>query len=68
MSFLAVNQNVSASSQNQAFKALRFLFKHVLEKDFGKIEGVVSAKRRPYIPVVLSREAGDRVIGQLDYP
>jgi len=68
LSFLAVDKNLSASSQNQAFNALLFLFKHVLEKDFGKVEGVVRAKRRPYIPVVLSREEVDRVIGQLDHP
>ena len=68
LSFLAVDRKVAASSQNQAFNALLFLFKHVLEKDFGKIEGVVRAKRRPYIPVVLSREEVHRVIGRLDYP
>jgi integron integrase len=68
LSFLAVDRNVAASSQNQAFNALLFLFKHVLEKDFGKVEGVVKAKRRPYIPVVLSREEVDRVIKRLDYP
>jgi len=68
LSFLAVDKNISASSQNQAFNALLFLFKHILEKDFGRIEGVVRAKRRPYIPVVLSREEVHRVIGRLDYP
>ncbi len=45
-----------------------FLFKHVLEKEFGKVEEVVRAKRRPYIPVVLSREEVDRVLGHLEYP
>jgi integron integrase len=68
LSFLAVDKNVAASSQNQAFNALLFLFKHVLEKDFGKVKGVVKAKRRPYIPVVLSREEVDRVIARLDHP
>jgi integrase len=47
---------------------LLFLFKHVLEKKFGKVEGVVRVKRRPYIPVVLSREEVDRVIRHLEYP
>jgi hypothetical protein len=32
----------------------------VLEKEFGKVEGVVRAKRKPYIPVVLSRAEVDR--------
>ncbi len=68
LSFLAVNKKIAASSQNQAFNALLFLFRHVLEKDFGKVEGVVRAKRKPYIPVVLSREEIDRIIARLDKP
>jgi integron integrase len=68
LSFLAVDQRVAASSQNQAFNALLFLFTHVLEKEFGKVEGVVRAKRTKYIPVVLSRAEVDRVIHFLDYP
>ena len=68
LSHLAVEKHVSASSQNQAFNALLFLFRHVLEKDFGQIEGVVRAKRKPYIPTVLSRQEVDRVIAELSYP
>jgi integron integrase len=67
LSWLAVSCNVSASSQNQAFNALLFFFRHVLNKDFGEIRDVVRAKRRPYIPVVLSREEVAAVIGRL-YP
>jgi hypothetical protein len=47
LSHLAMNKQVAASSQNQAFNALLFLFKHVLLNEFGKVEGVVRAKRRP---------------------
>jgi site-specific recombinase XerD len=68
LSHLAINKQVAASSQNQAFNALLFLFKNVLQKDFGKVEGVVRAKRRPYIPVVLSRPEVDRIIGLLEPP
>jgi hypothetical protein len=35
--------------------ALLFFHRHVLNKEFGKVEGVVRAKRKPAIPVVLSR-------------
>ena len=52
LSFLAVDKKVAASSQNQAFNALLFLFKHVLEKQFENVEGVVRAKRTKYISVV----------------
>ena len=65
---LAVEKKVSASSQNQAFNALLFFFRHVLKKEFGKIDGVVRAKQRPYIPVVLSRDEVNRVIQNLYYP
>jgi integron integrase len=67
LTYLAVKCNVSASSQNQAFNALLFFFRYVLQKDFGEIRDVVRAKRRPYIPVVLSRQEVDSVIRHL-YP
>jgi integrase len=67
LSHLAINKQVAASSQNQAFNALLFLFKNVLQKEFGKIEGVVWAKRRPYI-LVLSQPEADRIIGLLEPP
>jgi len=65
---LAVRQNVAASTQNQAFNALLFFFRHVLGREFGKVEGVVRAKRRRYIPVVLSREEVDSVVARLAHP
>ena len=68
LTFLAVEKKVSASSQNQAFNALLFLFKNILKKDFGEIKDVPRAKRKPYIPVVLSREEIDTIISNLDYP
>ncbi len=68
LTFLAVKKKVSASSQNQAFNALLFYFRHVLKKEFGKMEGIVRAKRKPYIPVVLSREEVDLVLDCLEYP
>ena len=68
LTFLAVKQKVSASSQNQAFNALLFFFRNILKKDFGKIDGVVRAKRKPYIPVVLSRKEIDDIINNLPYP
>jgi integron integrase len=67
LSYLAVTCNVSASSQNQAFNALLFFFRHVLKKEFGKLQDVVRAKRSRYIPVVLSREEVNAIIRNL-YP
>jgi integrase len=65
---LAVKHNVAASSQNQAFNALLFFFRHVLHKEFGKVEDVVRAKRKPYIPTVPSRDEIDAILSHLSPP
>jgi integron integrase len=68
LSHLAVDKRVAASSQNQAFNALLFLFRHVLEKDFEHLEGIVRAKRKKTIPVVLSRDEINLLFDHLDDP
>lgn len=68
LTWLAVKRSVAASTQNQAFNALLFMFRHVLHKEFGKVEGVVRAKRKTYIPVVLSREEITEIISHLPPP
>ena len=68
LTHLAVNRRVSAASQNQAFNALLFLFRHVLRKEFGDMSGVVRAKRKRRIPVVLSRAEIDAILAQLSPP
>lgn len=68
LSALATQRNMAASSQNQAFNALLFLFRHIFEKPFGNVEGVVRAKRKRSIPVVLSRDEVDRVVDNLSSP
>ncbi|MBK1629735.1 hypothetical protein CKO31_03060 [Thiohalocapsa halophila] len=53
---------------NQAFNAVLFVFRHVLGKEFGQVDGVARAKKRPYVPVVLSREEVQRVLSHLAPP
>jgi integron integrase len=65
---LAVKRKVSSTTQNQAFNALLFFYRHVLKKEFGRIDGVVRAKRKPYIPVVLSREEIEAILKHLQPP
>jgi site-specific recombinase XerD len=65
---LAVQSRVSASTQNQAFNALLFLFRHALKQDFGDIKDVPRAKKTHYIPVVLSRKEIEAVLKHLRYP
>ncbi len=68
LTWLAVKRGVAASTQNQAFNALLFFYRHVLQKEFGKVEGVVRAKRRPSIPVVLSRKEIKEILSHLAPP
>jgi integron integrase len=68
LTFLAVKCHVAASTQNQAFNSLLFLFRHGLKRDFGELRGVPRAKKSLYIPVVLSRDEIDAIINKLPYP
>lgn len=68
LTYLAVKSKVSASTQNQAFNAILFLYRHILKKDFGDHKDIPRAKSSRYIPVVLSRREIDAVIKHLDYP
>ena len=68
LTFLAVKKRVSATTQNQAFNSLLFFYRHVLHKEFGQVEGVVRAKRKPYIPVVLSRDEINAIVKHLEPP
>jgi integrase len=55
LSFLAVRRNVAPATQNQALNALVFLYRRVLDRPLGDIPGVVRARRRERVPVVLGR-------------
>ena len=53
LTHLAVEGQVSASTQNQALAALLFLYRELLERDLN-LEGVVRARQKRRLPVVLS--------------
>jgi integron integrase len=65
LTHLAVEGQVSASTQNQALSALLFLYLELLERDLD-LEGVVRARTRPRLPVVMSVEEVRAVLEQLD--
>ncbi len=68
LSHLAVHRRISASSQNLAFHALLFVFKHVLQKDFENFTGVIRAKKTKYVPAVLSQEEARKLFANLGKP
>ena len=55
LNHLAVKQQVSASTQNQAFSALLFLYKHVLDKPLSAKIEALRAKPSRRLPTVLSQ-------------
>lgn len=66
LTHLAVEGQVSASTQNQALAALLFLYKEVLETELPWLENVTRAKRPARVPVVLSRQEVDRLFLHLN--
>jgi integron integrase len=54
LSWLAVEGNISASTQNQALSALLFLYREVLGQDMPWLDDVVRARRSVRLPVVLT--------------
>ncbi len=62
---LATRRRVSASTQNQALAAILFLYHDVLDQKLELIQGVVRAKERIRLPVVLTRREVAAVLGRL---
>ena len=66
LTHLAVNRAVSASTQNQALNALIFLYRELLAMDLGKLPEAARARRKRKVPVVLSRDETQRLLGALE--
>ena len=56
LAMLATRDHVAASTQNQAFSALLFFYRDVLEREIPGLEDVVRAKRPIRVPLVLAPE------------
>jgi integron integrase len=65
LSHLAVRNQVSASTQNQALAVLLFLYRHILGRDIGFLDDMVRAKRPRRLPVVLTPEVVEQVFAYL---
>lgn len=68
LSSLAVDNNVSASTQNQAMAAVLFLYREVLELSVPWLSNIVPARQTRRLPVVLTRDEVRSVLAQVDRP
>ncbi len=66
LTHLAVDRQVSASTQNQALNALVFFYKRVLDRPLGSLAGAARAKSQPHLPVVFTRDEVVAVLNRLD--
>jgi integron integrase len=65
LTYLAVDGQVAASTQNQAKSALLFLYKEVLGSELAWLDGVEAAKRPERLPVVLTVDEVNVVLGRM---
>lgn len=63
---LAVDRGVSASTQNQAFSALLFLFGQVLDQPLGDLGATLRARRPSRLPLVLAKEEVMRLLAAME--
>jgi integron integrase len=65
LEYLAVERNISASTQNLALNALVFFYQEVLHRPLGELVDFTRARRSRRLPVVLSRQEIGGLLGQL---
>ena len=65
LNHLAVDRNVSASTQNQALNALVFLYRDVLGTPVGHLENVTRARTPRRVPAVLTRDETRSLLREL---
>ena len=66
LTWLAVSQKVSPTTQNQAFSALLFLYREILEMDMKDWNiQALRAKERKHIPVVLTKHEVNEILERM---
>ena len=65
LTYLVVERGLSASTQKQALGALIFVFREVLGRPFGSLDDLPRGRVPTTLPVVLTRDEVQRVLGEL---
>ena len=66
LTYLATRRRVAANTQNQALNALSFLYRAVLNRPLGDMQGLIYAKRPERIPVVLTQSEVAALLKNVD--
>jgi integron integrase len=66
LAWLAVEQNVAPSTQNQALSALLFLYRNVLKIELSGAVDAVRAQKDKRLPVVLTKNEVQQVLGRMN--
>ncbi len=65
LTYLAVHDNVSASTKSQAMNAILFLYRDVLDIAVDEEIEHIKAKRQPWLPIVMTQDEVKRVLNQM---
>ena len=65
LTFLADKANVSASTQNQAFCSVLFLYREALEINLSKIDNIHRPRQSTKVPVVFTKDELNSVLNQI---
>src|SRR5215467_7530847 len=65
LSHLATQMNIAASTQNQAFSALLYLYQEVLKQRLPWIDDIVRANRPKKVPVVFTQDEARQVLTRM---
>ena len=66
LTHLALEKNVSPSTQNQALNAILFLYRHCLQKDPGDLSQSLRAKPKKRVPTVLTADEISMIFSHME--
>lgn len=66
LNYLALERKVSAATQNQALNGILFLYKNILKRDVGWIDGIKHSQRKKHLPVVLTKDEIRKIFDNLE--
>jgi integron integrase len=66
LTYLASEQKVATSTQNQALSAITFLYRYVLHQELNLPKKLITAKRSTHLPTVLTQQETRKILQCID--